>query len=231
MFTPSTSHLGVYAVNMSRSTPSGRPYHHGRLAEALLDAAVARARVGGPEAVVLRELARDVGVSANAAYRHFADLAAIRKALAGRARGEMARWMQAELDRVAPDGDAGERALRRTLAIGRGYVRFAAGEPGLFRAAFDHVPGMPEPPADDEHSPWGLLLQGLGELESAGRLVGTREDAAAFAWAAVHGLAELLLGGALTPGEDARGAAADRVVDVQLAYIGRALSRTPGSLG
>ena len=49
-----------------------RRYHHGDLANALTAAATELARDGGPEAVVLREAARKVGVSATAAYRHFA---------------------------------------------------------------------------------------------------------------------------------------------------------------
>jgi AcrR family transcriptional regulator len=41
-----------------------RPYHHGNLAEALVDAALEMAAEGGPDAVVLREVARRVGVCA-----------------------------------------------------------------------------------------------------------------------------------------------------------------------
>ena len=48
-------------------------YHHGDLRRALLEAGTDLAREGGPDKVVLREATRRVGVSANAAYRHFAD--------------------------------------------------------------------------------------------------------------------------------------------------------------
>ncbi len=48
-------------------------YHHGDLRRALLTATFELARAGGPEAVVLREATRRVGVVPNAAYRHFAD--------------------------------------------------------------------------------------------------------------------------------------------------------------
>ena len=48
-------------------------YRHGDLRQALLDAGLAMAREGGPDAVVLREATRRAGVSPNAAYRHFAD--------------------------------------------------------------------------------------------------------------------------------------------------------------
>src|SRR5439155_20803437 len=62
-------------VNMRQDGPVNerrRAYHHGDLANALTNAATELARHGGPEAVVLREAARQVGVSATAAYRHFA---------------------------------------------------------------------------------------------------------------------------------------------------------------
>jgi AcrR family transcriptional regulator len=47
-------------------------YRHGDLRRALLDAGIALARDGGPDAVVLREATRRAGVVPNAAYRHFA---------------------------------------------------------------------------------------------------------------------------------------------------------------
>ncbi|HUJ07119.1 MAG TPA: TetR family transcriptional regulator, partial [Streptosporangiaceae bacterium] len=58
----------------SRVRGTGRTsYHHGDLPNALADAATEMARVGGPDAIVLRAAARAAGVSAAAAYRHFAD--------------------------------------------------------------------------------------------------------------------------------------------------------------
>ena len=55
----------------------GQPYHHGNLRPVLVDTAVELARTTGPDGVVLREVARRAGVSHNAAYRHFADRAAL----------------------------------------------------------------------------------------------------------------------------------------------------------
>ena len=48
-------------------------YHHGNLRQALIDAGLAVTRNGGPSALSLRDLARRLGVSPNAVYRHFAD--------------------------------------------------------------------------------------------------------------------------------------------------------------
>ena len=51
--------------------PVRSTYRHGDLRRALLEAGIALARSGGPEAVVLREVTRQAGVVPNAAYRHF----------------------------------------------------------------------------------------------------------------------------------------------------------------
>ncbi|MFD0746750.1 hypothetical protein ACFQ1L_36500 [Phytohabitans flavus] len=77
-------------------------YHHGDLRSALIAAGVTLARDGGPQAVVLRAVARVVGVAPNSAYGHFSTLTALKKAVAQRARGDMAEAMSAHLDAVAP---------------------------------------------------------------------------------------------------------------------------------
>src|SRR4029453_17263435 len=59
-----------------------RPYHHGDLRVALLDAAAAVIDESGPAAVTLRDLARRVGVSHAAPAHHFADRAGLLTALA-----------------------------------------------------------------------------------------------------------------------------------------------------
>ncbi|HKS99193.1 MAG TPA: TetR family transcriptional regulator, partial [Rugosimonospora sp.] len=72
-------------------------YHHGDLANALTVAATDLARSGGPEAVVLREAARQVGVSATAAYRHFAGHGELIHAVKQAAQAGIADCMRAEL--------------------------------------------------------------------------------------------------------------------------------------
>lgn len=49
------------------------PYHHGNLRLALVNAAVEQIKTHGVEKLSLRGLARDVGVSQTAPYRHFED--------------------------------------------------------------------------------------------------------------------------------------------------------------
>ena len=131
------------------STLSGRKeelraYHHGDLRNALVEAAVAAARVNGPEAVVVRDMARQVGVSHNAAYRHFASREDLLMAVAEVGLGGLAATMRDELDVTPPRRDPAERARRRLRAIGRAYVSYAMAEPGLFRTiwAAAHYPSV-----------------------------------------------------------------------------------------
>ena len=178
-----------------------QPYHHGDLHRALVSAGTELAREGGPPAIVLREAARRVGVSPNAAYRHFNALPELVGAVAAEALAALARSMEAELARCRPSGDAGIDALSRLGAVGRGYVHFALSEPGLFGTAFTRH-GADGPPAegprgvgDSGLNPAELLGQALDDMLAAGLLDAEDRDAAATqAWAAVHGLSELLLG-------------------------------------
>ena len=65
----------------SKSGPSDR-YHHGDLRRALVDEALVLLAESGDGGFSLRELARRVGVTANASYRHFANKDALLQALA-----------------------------------------------------------------------------------------------------------------------------------------------------
>src|ERR671937_2295699 len=93
-------------------------YHHGDLANALTSAATDLAREGGPEAVVLREAARKVGVSATAAYRHFPSHSDLVHSVKGLAAEQLAQRMRTELEASTPLADPAQEALRRLLALG-----------------------------------------------------------------------------------------------------------------
>jgi AcrR family transcriptional regulator len=174
------------------------PYHHGALREALIDAAVGLARQGGPDAVVLREVARRVGVSPNAAYRHFTDLPDLMNAVCDSALGLLAQSMERELPASMEVGDPVTEALNYLLAAGRGYVHFALAEPGLFAAAFARSKneiGDFGGQSEGGMTAAGFLLRALDGLIATGLMAAEdREAAQTYAWAAVHGLSTLLLG-------------------------------------
>jgi AcrR family transcriptional regulator len=191
----------------------------------LTAAATQLARDGGPEAVVLREAARKVGVSATAAYRHFAGHGELIHAVKDHAGEQLAASMRTELARTEPCPDPGDEALRRLRALGIGYLRFALAEPGLFRTAFcraDIYAGHPggAQDADMMASPaYQMLSETIDALLSCGLMPPERRPhAEVFAWSVVHGLAMLLLDGPLShlPESDREPAierALDRVAD------------------
>ena len=67
---------------MSRLKTNPRPYHHGNLRQALLQAAEIALEARGVTGISLRELSREVGVSHTSPRRHFADKQALLDALA-----------------------------------------------------------------------------------------------------------------------------------------------------
>jgi AcrR family transcriptional regulator len=230
--------LSTLRVVATQNPGKHPPYHHGNLRNALVQAGTELAREGGPSAIVLREAARRVGVSANAAYRHFSALPDLVQAVAFDALSGLARSMEAELAKCKPTGDAGRDSIDRLDAVGRGYIHFALREPGLFATAFapskapaGDAPPRPGDPAvhagdaglgagDSGLRPYELLEQALDGMLDAGVLdAADRNIAATNAWAAVHGLSGLLLGPLAGQAPSAR----ETLIDAFLDLVGRGL--------
>ncbi len=172
------------------------PYHHGNLREALLEAAVALAVESGPDAVVLREVSRRVGVSHNAAYRHFADRDALLRAVTSRALSEFSRIMTRRI--AAVPGRGKRAAMARLEASGRGYIEFAETMPNLFRCCLLFPLGEIEPDEPGLVHAYLQLSQRLDELVAVGTLTPARRRGGEIAaWSAVHGFAVLALDGPL----------------------------------
>lgn len=180
-------------------------YRHGDLRRALIDAGVALARAGGPQAVVLREATRRAGVAPNAAYRHFSNHQALFDAVRARALAGVARAMERELARAEREPDPTARARAMLAAVGRGYLGYAQRETGLFRTAFfgggtltDVWPDDARPVGASGLGPLQLLGRALDAVVQAGVLPAERRPGAEFlAWSAVHGLALLFIDGPL----------------------------------
>src|ERR1039458_614777 len=101
-----------------------RGYHHGRLKDALIEAARSLIAQRGPNGFTLSEAAKLVGVTAAAPYRHFADRNELIGALA---RTGLVLFG----DRLAKAWDDGRPEARVALRrMGRAYLAFATAEPG-----------------------------------------------------------------------------------------------------
>jgi AcrR family transcriptional regulator len=177
-------------------------YHHGDLRQALVTAGLELAREGGPDAVVLREATRRVGVSPNAAYRHFADREALLAAVCDAAQSEVATAI-GESYWAVPEGDAAASARGHLRAVGTRYVAFALENPGVFRAAFAPSADLeraasPERAGPGGLTPFQLVGRALDEFVASAIMPASRRPNAEFlAWSSVHGLAMLLIDGPL----------------------------------
>jgi AcrR family transcriptional regulator len=105
-----------------------RTYHHGDLERALVDASITLIAKKGADAFTLREVARQVGVSHAAVYRHFADKSAMLEAIAVEGYLQLAERLRGVIARVPR-----AQADKRLLAIGVAYAMFAVEQEPRFR--------------------------------------------------------------------------------------------------
>lgn len=168
-------------------TASAKPYHHGSLRSAVIEAAVAEVEAVGAAAVSMREIARRAGVSHAAPLHHFGDKTGLFTAIA-------TEGFRRSTEAIAP------RTTGRFgfLDGGAAYVEWAINHPGYFEvmyhpglyrnddpalveakdAAFDVLNGSAAALAAE----WGI--DDVGGLVLAG-------------WSLAHGLATLILAGNL----------------------------------
>lgn len=177
-------------VNMSGEK---NRYHHGDLRAALIAEGLKLIGSGPAEALSLREIARNAGVSATAVYRHFPDKAALLGALCTEGHGMMAAAFR---EAMAGKGEA----LSAFIAMGRAYVQFALAHPALFRLMMAQ-PGAgpvraPEPCAEGRpEDGMTMLVRALDDLYGPDMPARLRETRRLKSWALVHGLAMLMLDG------------------------------------
>lgn len=143
------------------------------------------------EALSLRALAREAGVSATAVYRHFPDKDALLGALALAALDRMGE-VQAEAMAAA-----GQGAVAAFCASGAAYVRFAIQHPELFRLIWQAAPATDvlSAPLEQSHPAMQGLRRSVDAIlpPTAGAM--DRRAMALRCWGLVHGLAMLALGG------------------------------------
>ena len=193
----------------------------GAVRDGLVAAGIELARTGGPDAVVLREATRAVGVVPNAAYRHFADRDELLAEVCAAAMQELADRMAAGIARVRGRHGDPAAARRRLRAVGTAYLEVAREEPGLFATAFAvpqrHGYGAAEGATAQERTPLDHLRATLDELVEAGVLDKRRREGLEYPiWSLVHGLAVLVGQGPLREVPDAE---RRRIEELTHAYI------------
>jgi AcrR family transcriptional regulator len=189
-------------MKKNASVQPRKTFRHGDLHNALLTAGLEMARVGGPDAVILREATRQAGVSPNAAYRHFASQAALLDAVRSACLSKLAAAIEEEMGKIGPTRNPQVFARKSLRAVGMGYLGFAMREPGMFRTAFSVPPPVhqqnPANTASMGLNPFQLLSLALDRMLESGLLTKkNRKDAEYLAWSTVHGLALLVLQGPL----------------------------------
>jgi AcrR family transcriptional regulator len=195
-------------------------YHHGDLRKALLGAALRTIQERGVDALTLRAVSKELGVSQTALYRHFADKSAL---LAAVAREGFRMLRLALIESWEQRG----RGLEGFQAMGETYVRFAVESSSHYRVMFGA--SLDETERDTELETEGggafqALVDALVELQES-ELV-RRDNPQALArhvWAIVHGIAMLAIDGRLKQ----QGADVQEVVGYSLERLRTGILQTP----
>lgn len=188
-------------------------YHHGDVRRAAVAAAIEELEAHGHEAFTLERVARRVGVTAPAIYRHFAGREALLKAVLFETFvGFVAQVDGAVLAATDPAG--------RVRALGVTYVRFALDHPGWFRLQFSRA-GVEEllVPHEDAHPKYPeLAFAALREL--VGDDPQEQQRAYLVVWATAHGIASLIIEGMFGAGptREERYALGDSLIDQSLRW-------------
>lgn len=163
-----------------------RPYHHGDLRRALVDAARRLLEAEGPTALSLRAVAREAGVSPAAPYHHFKDKAELLDAVAQEGWDILSQMMV--------EAKAGAEGLHQLTALGLAYVCFARDNPAIYRVMYDAARDkemLPEDIQDKKDSAYCMVRDTMIEHGANPDDEVHLELASVAAWCGAHGLAEM----------------------------------------
>ena len=165
-----------------------RPYHHGDLRRALIDAASRVLESEGPSALSLRAVAREAGVSPAAPYHHFKDKTELLEAVAH----EGWDMLDHALAKAKNEAPSPQEAMN---GLGVAYVCFARENPALYRVMYDTArdrEDLPDQMQGDKDSAYCKVRDTL--IEAGGADPKDPIDielATTAAWCSAHGLAEM----------------------------------------
>jgi AcrR family transcriptional regulator len=179
------------AMTTQQPTEAPASYHHGDLRNALIQAGLTILAEEGVHALTLRAVARRVGVSHAAPYRHFADKEALLAAIAEQGFDMLALSVRAAAERFPADPAA------QLAEAGWAYVRFGLEHPAHLRVMFGGLISTPTM-HPGLRTAGAAAFAGLVDIVQAGQRAGAMVGAAPeqltlTAWALVHGLAVLAI--------------------------------------
>lgn len=178
------------SVNIQPAADDGNSYHHGDLRSAALALGMERIKQLDRPDLGLRALARDLGVSATALYRHFPNKGALLDALA------LEGLNQLGAHQAAAAAKAGG-GMEGFVEVGITYVEWSVANPALVRLIYnqvnkvDLIHGNPSKMGEAFHQ----LRKGIAAMMPDELSEQQRTTAALHAWSLVHGLAMLILDG------------------------------------
>lgn len=185
---------------------------HPSTREVLIDVATRLLDRGGVQAVTLREVGHQAGVSHNAPYKHFAGKEALLAAVAAR---ELLRQRTALAATIARKRSP-ESALRAAI---HQYVAWALDHPARFKLVFGNWSTESEELAHAADAAQTILISVVADAQDADVL--PRHDPvrlASLLRAVAHGAADLASAGHLQP-QGKGHADADELVDDLLDYL------------
>lgn len=165
-------------------------YHHGDLRDALVQAALDEVERGGPEAISISALAKRLGVSQPAPYKHFAD----RESLLTAVTAEAFRQFSATL-RASISGPSKRSKLSRFAQV---TLDFGLRRNGIYRLMFASRHMACAPKGSELQSATLEAFEVLLEALEAPAIGFLRERTALKVWASLHGVVMLSEQGLLT---------------------------------
>jgi len=165
-------------------------YHHGDLRGALIKAALREAERGGAEAISIKALARQLGVSQPAPYRHFADREALLAAVTAEAFRQLSAIMREAMSATSKQS--------KLLRLAQVTLDFGLRRNGIYRLMFASRIVSCAAKGSELHEAtretFSLVIEAL-EAPAVGYL---RERQALKIWAALHGVVMLAEQGLFT---------------------------------
>jgi len=177
-----------------------KPYHHGDLRNALIQAGLELLSEGGVQELDLRKVARRAGVSHAAPYRHFADKQALIAAINEEGFHLLTERIRSSLREVS------DEPVEQLLGVALAYVRFAQENPWLMREMFSGIT-IERETFESLHaaskSVYRLYAEVIRSGQERGKIVdGDPTALAGVLWSVLHGLAMLIIENQMRPYAD-----------------------------